>query len=48
MQYFQIDDGNSNVQDLTQKVRDGFAQPNLVLVQSNGLRIEDNLVTQSM
>ena len=47
MQFFNIDEGSANVTDITTKCRDGFGNENLLLVQANGLRIEDNAVTQS-
>ena len=47
MQFFNIDEGSANVTDITAKCRDGFGNENLLLVQANGLRIEDNAVTQS-
>ena len=46
MLHFNITEDSANVQDVTEKNREGFAESSLVLVQANGLRIEDNLVTR--
>ncbi|XP_066914772.1 uncharacterized protein [Clytia hemisphaerica] len=48
MQFFNIDEGSANVTDITAKCRDGFGNENVLLVQANGLRIEDNVVTQTL
>ena len=48
MQYFPIDEQCSNVQDITNLAREGFGKPSLILVQANGLKIEDSPVTQCM
>lgn len=47
MQFFMINEETANVEGITSKARDGFGEPSLILVQSNGLKIEDNPVTQS-
>ena len=46
MLYFNITEETANVQDLTERAREHFADSTLVLVQSNGLRVEDNAVTR--
>ena len=46
MLHFNITEDSANVQDITEKAREGFAESSLVLVQVNGLRIEDNAVTR--
>ena len=46
MLHFNITEDSANVQDITEKAREGFAESSLVLVQANGLRIEDNAVTR--
>ena len=46
MLHFNITEDSANVQDVTERNREGFAESSLVLVQANGLRIEDNLVTR--
>ena len=47
MQYINVNNTNANVPDITSKARELFNNPGLVLVQSNGMRVEDNAVTQS-
>jgi len=44
--YFNIDEETANVTDITTKIREGFGEQNLILVQPNGLRIEDANVTR--
>ena len=46
MLHFNITKDSANVQDVTERAREGFAESTLVLVQANGLRIEDNEVTR--
>lgn len=46
LQYFHITHAESNVETVTEKVRVGFDDPNLILVQSNGYKIEDNEATR--
>ena len=48
MLHFNITSTSANVQDLTEKVRSGFENVDLVLVQANGLRFEDNEVTRGI
>ena len=43
---FNITEDSANVQDITERTREGFAGSSLVLVQANGLRIEENAVTR--
>lgn len=45
MQYVTITPETSNVHDITEKVRKGFCNENLILVQANGLKIEENSIT---
>ena len=42
MFHFNITEGSANVQDVTERARESFAESTLALVQANGLRIEDN------
>ena len=46
MLHFNITEDSANVQDKTEKAREDFAESSLVLVQPNGLRIENNVVTR--
>lgn len=48
LQYFHITPVESNVETVTEKVRNGFDNANLILVQSNGYKIEDNEATRGM
>ena len=48
MHYVSISEDNRNAVDITEKVRSDFENHNLVLVQANGLRIEDNGVTRGI
>ena len=48
MQYFPIDEQCSNVQDIINVAGEGFGKPSLILVQANGLKIEDSQVTKCM
>ena len=48
MQYVSINEDNSNVVDITEKVRSDFENHNLVLMRANCLRIEDNDVKGSI
>ena len=48
MQYFPIDEQCSNVQDIINVAGEGFGKPSLILVQANGLKIEDSPVTKCM
>ena len=41
MLHYDITEDSANVQDGTEKAREGFVKSNLVLVQANGLKIED-------
>lgn len=43
---FHIEEEQANLQDITEKARNGFGNNDLILIQSNGLRIEDNEVTR--
>ena len=45
--HFNITEDSANVQDITERAREGFAKSSLVLVQANWLRIEDNAMTRS-
>ena len=44
--FFSIDEDTANVVDVTAKIRSGFGDESLILVNSNGLRIEDSDVTR--
>ena len=46
MMYFNITEETANVQDITERVREDFEDNSLVLVQANGLRVEDSVVTR--
>ena len=46
MLHFSITEDSANVQDVTERAREGFTESTLVLVQANGLRIENNAVTR--
>ena len=46
MLHFSITEDRANVQDVTERAREGFTESTLVLVQANGLRIENNAVTR--
>ena len=48
MLHFNITSTSANVQDLTEQVRSGFENADLVLVQANGLRFEDNEITRGI
>lgn len=48
MQFFNITEESANLADITEKVRNGFEINDLVLIQANGLRIEDNDVTRGI
>ena len=48
MQYVSINEENRNAVDITEKVRSDYENHNLVLVQANDLRIEDNGVTRGI
>ena len=48
MLHFNITSAIANVQDLTEQVRSGFENADLVLVQANGLRFEDNEITRGI
>ena len=48
MLHFNITSSIANVQDLTEEVRSGFENADLVLVQANGLRFEDNEITRGI
>ena len=43
---FNITEDSANVQDVPERAQEVFAENGLVLVQANGLRIEDNAVTR--
>jgi hypothetical protein len=45
MQYVTITSETANVNDITEKVKICFDNRNLILVQANGLRIEENETT---
>ena len=44
--HFNITSTSANVQDLTEQVQSGFENADLVLVQANGLRFEDDRITR--
>ena len=46
--FFQIDEGSCNVPDITSKVREGFGEENITLVNANCLRVEDSPATRGM
>ena len=46
MKDFLIEEQCSNLQDITNVAKEGFGKPSLILVQANGLKIEDSPVTQ--
>ena len=46
MLHFNITEDSANVQGVTERAREGFAESSLVLVQANGLGIEDNATTR--
>ena len=46
LQYFSLTPATANVPDIIQLVQEGFEKTELVLVQSNGLQIEDNAATR--
>ena len=48
MQYLSISEDNDNAVDITEKVRSDFENHNLVLVQANGLRIDDHGVIRGI
>ena len=48
MLHFNITNAIANVQDLTEQVRSGFENADLVLVQANGLHFEDNEITRGI
>ena len=48
MLHFNITSAFANGQDLTEQVRSGFENADLVLVQGNGLRFEDNEITRGI
>lgn len=48
MLQFRITGNNANVQDLTEKVRNGFENADLVPVQAIGLRFEDNEIAKGI
>ena len=48
MLHFNITSPIANVQDLTEEVRSGFENADLVLVQANGFRFEDNEITRGI
>ena len=45
--YFNINEATANLNDVEKKVREGFENENLILVNSNGLKIEDSEATRS-
>ena len=46
MLHFNITEDSVNVQDVTERAREGFAESTLVVVRANGLRIADKAVTR--
>ena len=48
MLHLNITSTSANVQDLAEQVRSGFENADLVLVQVNGLRFEDNEITRGI
>ena len=48
MLHFNITSTSANVQDLTEQVKSAFEKADLVLVQANGLRFEDNEITRGI
>lgn len=45
MRYFTITAETCHVQDVTEKAREAFGNDDLILVQSNGLKIEVSAIT---
>ena len=48
MKYFSINEDSANVHDITEMVRSSFEDQNLILVQSNGCRLEDTEATRGI
>ena len=48
MKYFSINEESANVHDITEMVRSGFEDQNLILVQGNGFRLEDTEATRGI
>ena len=48
MLHLNITSTSANVQDLAEQIRSGFENADLVLVQANGLRFEDNEITRGI
>ena len=46
MLHLNITSTSANFQDLAEQIRSGFENADLVLVQANGLRFEDNEITR--
>ena len=46
--HFNITSTSANVQDLIEQVQSGFENADLVLVQANGLRFEDDGITRGI
>ena len=46
MLHLNITSTSAHVQDLAEQIRSGFENADLVLVQANGLRFEDNEITR--
>ena len=41
MKYFSVNEESANVHDITEMVRSSFEDQNIILVQSNGCRLDD-------
>ena len=48
MKYFSINEESANVHDITEMVRSSFEDQTLILVQSNGCRLEDTEATRGI
>ena len=48
MKYFSINEESANVHDITEMVRSSFEDQTLILVQSNGCRLEDTEKTRGI
>jgi len=48
IQYFHVTDEECSVDQITEKAREGFGNDNLILVQANGLKVEDSDVTKGI
>ena len=48
MKYFSINEESANVHDITEMVRSSFEDQTLILVHSNGCRLEDTEATRGI